>query len=476
MADELQGALAARDAAKTEADAAMGALREAQGPMKKWTVRMTDGTVYQGVQAHSAEEARQKMVKGPQGPLAPKPAPTPFMDPAAEKARITGGMEDILRKAGRSEEDIKRTTGRIGGKLPGSWTEVAGAAVPMAVGALVPAGRTISRVGGQLFGNILGRGAVEAGSEILKPTGEGPLSAGARGMAKGVIPGVAQGALGAVLGPTKDTLRVQKMIQALKTELSPELASLITPSRPGATLSARVLRKMERAAGKKLDSMEAELSQGLRGQQFDLIDPSKRVATPAGFGYAKSRSATFEEIRQEIKDLREAAEIDRNSPFFHGQSQKNMKASAAIEADLLRQLQSLKKGNLAERYEAAITQHAKDSEALRELRAMQESNQLAGGANPQDRPGLARAQKALSPGVPASALVHGAVGALEGALGRPGAAAWQGGRLADILRSRGPLNPAQRPLPARVLGIPGAVAGTGLSAGQDYLTRDRELQ
>jgi hypothetical protein len=300
-----------------------------------------------------------------------------------------------------------------------------------------------------LLANILGRGAVEAGAEAVKPTGEGPLTAGVIGAAKGVLPGVVQSGLGALLGPTKDTLNTQRAIKALKGSVSKEVGAFLDVENPAALLKRSTPRAMTKAAGANLDTMEASISKGLGTKKFSIIS-GNQVAP-----------RTFDDVRAEIKQLREAGSQGYATPELRGKARDALKKAAVIEADLVRQMPP----KLAQQYKEATARHAADMDAVRWVRALHKREALMGGVNPQDRPGIAAAELAVNKPHLGTAAVHGTIGGLEAATGRGFGAAYHLGRGAAALGKRNPLRPASKvstTLPA----ITGALGGLGTAAGQ----------
>lgn len=482
MADDLKGAMADVDAAKSQLDASYGALKGADPtPVKKWTVTMKDGTVYHGVRATSAEEASRKMAEGPKGPLAGTPGPTRVPRGQASFA----GLPELARTApaavmgpaGAAATLTMEGTGPE--KTPTRGRDVLGDLVPLAA-ALIPGGRTAGRFARTLGANMLGRGAVEGGAEALNPTGQGPLGAGVSGAIKGVLPGLVQGAVGLGLGPTKDTLQVAKAAGAVKKAVSPEVGALINPDNPASLLSKRTAQKMERAAGVNLDKMEAELEkslgpkfrvQGVGGSsaQMPALYTPSGTRIPGGLPLTGSQGQTFAEVRSEIKRLREIAKYDKGASTDTAQAAK--KDAAKLEQKLLAQMPPA----LAQRYRKALDAHAKDMDAVRWVRGLQREQALRGGVNPQDRPELAQAERAIDKGGRLRAGIHGSLGAAEALTGRPIGAGYHMGRAADQMRSQGPLRPAQgvsQTVPAITRGI----LGLGAAQAQKPLMPPPEAQ
>lgn len=142
-------------------------------PLKKYTVRMEDGTVYHGVTARSSKEAMDKMTKGPQGPLAPGTEPP---------TKSLVAQPDI---PGREEA-----------------TAAGNRMVPSALLSMLPIGGTVAggaitkKLGGGGFLQALGRmtgaftgGAAEGKAKGGSPVGEGTLSMLTQGVL-GEVPGV----------------------------------------------------------------------------------------------------------------------------------------------------------------------------------------------------------------------------------------------------------------------------------------------
>src|SRR5262245_21202625 len=264
--------------------------------------------------------------------------------PAAEKSRIMGNMEDMLRQSGMPEEEISRTVGRIGAKLPGSWGSVAGMAVPWAVGSLIPAGRTIPRIGGQILGNMLGRGAGEAGAQALAPQpNQDVVEAGLTGMMKGILPGVTQGAVGALAGPSRSTLRVQKAINWIKEGTSPEVGAMLEPTKPGSFLASAMPKQMQKAASGNFQSMEEEVSK--------LLGPAFRfsMTIPGTLQTASGRSAgtwnsqvqlTYEEMRQQIKKLNDFGERPYKSEILNDRARRAKNEADRMTQDMMAQMEA----------------------------------------------------------------------------------------------------------------------------------------
>jgi hypothetical protein len=346
-----------------------------------------------------------------------------------------------------------------------SGREILGDLVP-AVAGLIPGGRTVTRGLRTLGANVLGRGAVEAGAEALSPTGQGPLSAGVSGAAKGVLPGLAQAGVGALFGPSKDTIQVEKAAQALKKAVSPEVAALIKPNEPASLMSRRIVQKMGRVAGAALDKMEAEVEKAL-GPKWQLVGgtpgPTTGLFTASGRPSAQPSGQTFAEVRTEIKRLREIASYDRQTSAATAQAAK--KDAARLEQTLLSQMPP----EVAAKYRTALEAHTKDMDAVRWVKGLQQENKIRGGVNPQDRPELAAADRAVPKGSKGKAAIHGVLGAAEAATGRGLGAGYHLGRAADQMRAGGPLRPAQKvsqTLPAITRGL----VGTGTAAGQTVVT------
>lgn len=456
-------------------------------PMKRWTVTAPDGTTYPGVLAPTMEEAIRKMQHGPQGPLQPSRSPQDETSPTGAtrpKAGDIVGPGDILGPlAGMAAGG---PAGIAAGGLmefltKGEGKEAAGAAVPAVVGALMKPGRTIPRVLGPMLGNILGRGALEAGTEAINPTGKGPLQAGLEGGMKGVLPGVAQGALGAILGPSKATINVERAARAMKADLSPEVAAVLNPSKPAEVLSRATPKAMTDAAGKNLDRAEAEigkklgdlrfttvgpLAQGLKmtpAQQtaFDAMSPAAQAQVRAQMAPAVgagSQGKTFDEIRSEIKSLREQGKFNRETTPEKALAAR--KQANALEQTMLAQMPP----DVAQQYRMMTAQHQRDMDAVRLLEGFQKQNRLIGGANPVDRPALAEAQKALTSGGKGSAAIHGLIGTAEAATGHGLGAAYHLGRAAQGV-GRSILRPGKTSSVA-VPRITGALGGGAVSAGQ----------
>lgn len=487
MVDELQGALSDLDSAKKGVDESYARLRGVQTPAtKRWTVRAPDGTEYHGVQAPTLQDAIAKMRQGPQGPLAPKPVPAPIQRPGdigpldvakGVASAAAGPAVMAMDIAGQTPGERPKTTGR----------EILADLVPLAVGAAVPQGRTLSRFLGTLGGNVAGRAGVEAGAEALFPTGKGPLAAGVQGGVKGVLPGLTQGGLGAILGPTKDTIRVQKAAQALKGAVSPEVAAHIDPSKPASLLSRNTTRKMTKAAGANLDKAEADvekaLGEGFRfkgvtagGGQGPALYTASGLRIPGGLPGVGSQGDTFSELRSKIKELRDIGARQYSSPEMSETARSAMKDARKLEDRMLAQMPP----KIAEMYRRALTQHASDSDAIRWVKGLQQENAIRGGVNPQDRPALAAAEAALPRvGGGARGAIHGTLGALEALGGRPIGAGYHLGRTADVLASKGPLRPAQRvsgPVSAITRGV-GALGGVGTARAQsEYLRSQRDAE
>jgi hypothetical protein len=347
-----------------------------------------------------------------------------------------------------------------------SGREILGDLVPLAT-SLIPGGRTLTRGLRTLGANVLGRGAVEAGAEALSPTGQGPLAAGMSGAMKGVLPGLAQASVGAVLGPSKDTIQVQKAAQALKKAVSPEVAALIKPNEPASLMSRRMVQKMGRVAGAALDKMEAEVEKAL-GPKWQMVGgtpgPTTGGFTASGRPGSQPSGQTFAEVRTEIKRLREIANYDRQTSAATAQAAK--KDAARLEQTLLAQMPP----EIAAKYRTALETHTRDMDAVRWVKGLQRENQIRGGVNPQDRPELAAADRAVSSGGKGKAALHGIMGAAEAATGRGLGAGYHLGRAADQMRSGGPLRPAQKAsqtFPA----ITGAFGGVGTAAAQSALSK-----
>jgi hypothetical protein len=346
-----------------------------------------------------------------------------------------------------------------------SGREILGDLVP-AVAGLIPGGRTIGRGLRTVGANILGRGVFEAGAEAISPTGQGPLAAGMSGAVKGVLPGLAQAGVGAVLGPSKDTIQVEKAAQALKKAVSPEVAALIKPNEPASLMSRRTVQKMGRVAGAALDKMEAEVEKAL-GPKWQMTGgtpgPTTGLYTASGRPGSQPSGQTFAEVRTEIKRLREIASYDRQTSAATAQAAK--KDAARLEQTLLSQMPP----EIATKYRTALEAHTRDMDAVRWVKGLQRENQIRGGVNPQDRPELAAADRAVPKGGKGKAAIHGVLGAAEAATGRGLGAGYHLGRAADNMRAGGPLRPAQttsQTIPAITRGI----LGTGTAAAQTAAT------
>lgn len=406
---------------------------------------------------------------GPKGPLSAPPNAAkneqtmretlnPPTFPEREHARIQGGMQEILTKGGMAPEQAQREAERVGKKIPGTWGDIAGAAIPMLTGLLLPEGRTPGRIMGQVGANIFGRGALDAG--IAAATGGNVVGAGLSGAAKGVLPGLAQGAVGALHGPTKDTMDVQKAIQGIQKSVSPAVAKVLDIENPAALLSRAAIRKMKKAASETFAATEGTLDADLTGFNFSINN------TPMQFA----------QLRKQIRELRDVGDRQWQSPIMADRARKSVRKAAQMERDMVEQLRAAGKNAQADQYEKAIAQYAADSDAVRWVRGLHQQEQLMGGVNAQDRPGLAEAQKALKSTGRASGALHGAIGAVELAAGKPGSAGWQFGRAADTIRG-GPLKPAQsapQRSPWRNLTAPGPLAGSATAGGQSLLLQRPE--
>jgi hypothetical protein len=144
-------------------------------PLKKYTVRMEDGTVYHGVRARSSAEAMARMSKGPQGPLAPRTEtpPTPQPSPLVAQADVPGRAE--AGSFGTTAKNLMTGLLPIGGALAGG-----GAAALAGRGPLFSA---LARMTGAGLG-----GAVESKVKGEEPLTGGVLSAATQGIA-GEVPG-----------------------------------------------------------------------------------------------------------------------------------------------------------------------------------------------------------------------------------------------------------------------------------------------
>jgi hypothetical protein len=313
--------------------------------------------------------------------------------------------------------------------------------------------------GKALGGNILGRAGVEAGAEALSPTGQGPLAAGLKGAAKGVLPGMVQGGLGAMLGPSADTIKAQKAMKALKGSVSPEVGAFLDESNPAALLKRSTPRQMTKAAGTNLDAMEAYVSKQLGNKKFSIIS-----------GPAVAQR-TFDDVRAEIKALREAGSQGYSTPELRGKAKDSLKQAAMIEADMLRQMPP----ELVKKYQTATARHAADMDAVRFVRALHKREMLMGGASATDRPGLADAQKALEKRGLGKVALYGGLSALEGATGRGYGAAYYGSKAMANLGKASPLRPASK-VASTVPRISGALGGIGTAAGQTKFGQSKAFQ
>ena len=500
---ELDAALAEVNEKTKALNASSAAIRPQPSPaptgevLKSWTVKMKDGTVYPGVKALSAEEAARKMMEGPAGVLAPppfKPAPgrempTPAPRTPAGSANFTGLPEAAsgagMLAAGPAIAGAGLATDMLSDKPPEPTTgkDIAGNLVPLAVGALSRPARTLPSAIKSVLGNVLGRGAVEGG--IAAASGEeSPLAATIGGAAKGVLPGLAQAGIGAAVGPTRDTLQVQKAAKALRGELSPELAKLIDPNKPASLLSRNTVKSLRDAAGANLDKVEADITGKLGDQRFTIGANAQAApgffsaqGTPIKGGIpaelmariqGKPAGQSFEEIRAKIKDLRSIGDKQYGSPEMARTARAAMQDARELEQSLLKQMPS----DLATQYKSALQQHAKDSEAIRWLKDVQKQNSVSGGANPIDRPGLGKAQEAISQkGGPLKTALHGALGATEAVMGKGIGAAYHLGRAADTSRmGQGPLKP-QKTVPSLLPKITSGVGGSAVGGLQSLLLK-----
>jgi hypothetical protein len=448
--------------------------------VKSWTVKAPDGTVYTGVKATSQEEAIKKMRQGPQGPMTVKGSPTQVPRGSASFA----GLPELaktgpLLATGLAAGPLLASEVAAGPKkAPTSTREIIGDLVPAAVAALVPPARTLGAFGKTVGGNVLGRAAVEAGAEALSPTGQGPLSAGVKGAAKGVLPGLVQGGFGAALGPTADTLRAQKAMKALKGSVSPEVGAMLDLENPAALLKRSTPRAMTKAAGANLDKMEAEVSKALGNQKFTVGTPQfqfpTHLAQRMGPGGAKPPlpGRSFEEVRGQIKELREVAEGRFNTPELRGAAKKALAQAAQLESEMVAQMPP----KIAQQYKEATARHAADMDAVRWVRALHKREALMGGVNPQDRPGLAEAERQVTKGGgTGSAAVHGGIGALEAAMGRGYGAAYHLARAGQGIGKTSPLRPASK-VATTVPRISGALGGIGTAAGQTAVGRSKAYE
>lgn len=416
------------------------------GELKSYRVTTSDGIIYSGVKARSKQEAIDRMTKGPQGVLAPKPEQTL---PEQEHARIQQNMVDILKESGMSEEDAQKKAAQVGKKIPGSWTAVGGALLPMLIGSVFKPGRTVTRIAGPLAANIAGRAILEGGAAAAND--EDAIKAGLQGAIHGILPGIVQSAASGILGPSKDTLRTQKAIAGIRQEVSPQVAATLDAATPGNLLHPQTLRAMGKAASDTWNPIEGIIDANLANTKFQI----------------GNRPETYASLREQIRNLRELSDAQRMN-MLRGEAAKNKKLAGQLESDMLRQMRQQGQGATAEMYEKGLAQYERDMSARRFVMDLQNRNKLFGGANAQAQPGLADAQEALMSGKKASTMMHGALGAAEAAMGKTVGAGWQFSRAADQMKG-GPLRPAAQapvynPLTAAI--APPPLLAAAASGGQ----------
>lgn len=357
---------------------------------------------------------------------------------AQQSGKTLKDFEDVLRQAGRSPEEIKNAGKLFNASLPTLGAGIGKAAVPFLLSRLIPAARTATRVGGQIGGNIAGSAGINALSELFKPPAQRNVSEAAlTGAAEGVLPGLVQGAGTGIFGGNRDALKLGKAMGAIlgKTrEVSEGVAKALSLSKPEALLSRSTLRMIRRAAGKTLDAIENDIAKELQGAKFTSFIPGSNIRTPIP-------SLTFEEIRNTIKSLRTINPEQRINGRLTDTARQSLASAAQIEKDLLSQIRAMGKPELAEKLTNGLSQFATDMDAFRFVQGLQRRNTILGGVNPQDRPSLAQAARALSSRVSPQAAAQGGVGGLELLTGRPVGASFQLGRFLSALRPSGPLNP-----------------------------------
>lgn len=399
------------------------------------------------------------------GPLTPPQNVPVTIPPDAETKRQQVGqpLKPGTPEYAAWEEEVKKIYGLTPeGRIP--TRSILGALVPSVVGALVPPGRTMTRIGGNILGNILGQaGAGAAGEMIDKPAGQRNVTrAAVEGGARGILPGLAQGALGGIFGPGRGTIKAQKMIGSVQGEagLSPEVAAILDKAKPRAAMQSQTPQKMGEAAGDLLDKMETEVDKKLGDMKFKLMSPSGKLF-PRG-------TDTFIQLRDRIKALREEANYN-DHPLWgsRGRAAEARKEANQIESAMLSQMPP----DVRQQYVSAMKAHRVNMDAIRFIRGQQDKKLVEGDVNPYDRPGLGRGSKAMEGGPSPSQMAHGALAGVEALLGRPVSASYnvsraagRGGKVPDIAESvRGPL--ASR--------LPGIAAGTATTLGQDYLAPNK---
>lgn len=401
-----------------------------------------------GVKKGADPQANEQAIRAQ---VNPEPQPTALLKQGTPEynANLQQGLEDFKQAAGMTKE----------GRIPTS--SILGAAVPSIVGTLVPSGRTVTRIGGNLLGNILGQaGAGAAGEMIDKPAGQRDVTGAAlSGARAGVLPGLLQGGLGAILGPNKATIKTQKQIGDIRGAVSPEVAAVMPgKGKPATLLKSETPNKMGDAAGDLLDTMEKEVEKKLAGMKFRRMAPNGQLF-PKG-------NENFIQMRDEIKRLREEANYN-DHPLWgsKGAALKARKEANQLETAMLQQMPP----DVARQYVDAMRAHRKNMDAVRYVRGLQENNAIEGKVNPYDNPGLGQAARHdPSKGPSASKVAHGALGAVEAVTGRPWGAAYNLSRAAG---GKGPDKVAESvrgPLASRV---PGVAVGTAATLGQDYVSR-----
>src|SRR5206468_194900 len=111
---------------------------------------------------------------------------------------------------------------------------------------------------------------------------------------------------------------------------------------------------------------------------------------------------SFEDIRSQIRELRKIGEgpyIQSQGPGGIGSKTARTALQEAREAEsnLLTSMEKQGLGKEAKEYREALGQYGKDKEVIRFVKGLQAQRALPGGANPQNRPGLAEAAKKAQP-------------------------------------------------------------------------------
>jgi hypothetical protein len=257
-------------------------------PLKKYTVRMEDGTVYHGVLARSSAEAMDRMSKGPQGPLAPRAdtPPTPQPGPLVAQPDVPGRAE--AGSFGTTAKNLLTGLLPIGGALAGG-----GAAALAGRGPLLSA---LARMTGAGAG-----GAVESKLRGEEPLTGGVLSAATQGIAGEVPSLIGRGMKLARSGPALRGVEDQAAAKVVtRSEASvPWWQGKFEPSHKGLVEMAQ--GEGPPLAQKGFGETMRKIMPWLKGETVDLtLDEARKLGVPLAKLPMRTDPVTKEVVAVEV--------------------------------------------------------------------------------------------------------------------------------------------------------------------------------